>query len=692
MSRIEQIRLGARACVSVIVLTVAAACGGGGGDGTGSVIQPQATIAVTAAAQSVQAGAGGVQLSAATTNSSGQVTWTLSGAGTLSASSGQTVIYIAPMPSQLGNATSATITGTVDGVHSSVTIALSAAPGSNWQTLRYPAGDLSGTRYLGGKFYAYQREALLTSTDGTHWTGVRLPAGAVGVQDITYGPQGYVAVANNSLLFSADGVNWSMATVTASNDANSLDPQYLQLWTVAAGNGVFVATGVQGIATSTDGLNWQSRKATPQNAYSEDIYQITFGAGRFVGVGFGGNYTSVDGVTWSSFAAPSVLYGVAYGNGVFVASNGFTTYTSADGLTWSTGGSVNDTTARLYEGPVSFSGGRFYAYGEKGVDSSTDGVHWTKIYTPPSPDINALLTGVASNATDTVITGWGGVLLHGVNDRNWADAGLGSNSAVNALDCASDVCVAWLANGKLLRSTDSGATWATSNPTGGVPMYTITHGNGLFVAAGSGVVYTSPDGITWTSAGIGSTSTFSASAYGAGKFVIAGSGYALFTSSDGVTWTASGTGMTPPQGYSAPYRLAYGAGRFVVTDVAGNMYTSADASQWTPGPNGSPVRSFAYGPTTGFVGVGGSGIVWHSIDGLTWSTGTTGITATLQDVAYGNSQYVAVGSGGTVLVSEDAVTWTPRAVDNQASLSTVRFTGKSFVAMGGSGAIVVSTH
>jgi len=284
------------------------------------------------------------------------------------------------------------------------------------------------------------------------------------------------------------------------------------------------------------------------------------------------------------------------------------------------------------------------------------------------------------------------VLLHGVNDSNWADAGLPRNSAVSTLDCIADVCVASLANGKLLRSTDSGTTWTTSDPTGGVPMYTITHGNGLFVAAGAGAVYTSPDGINWTSAGIGSTATFSASAYGAGKFVIAGSGYALFTSADGVTWTASGTGMTPPQGYSALYRLAYGAGRFVVTDMAGNMYTSADASQWTPGPNGSPVRSLAYGPTMGFVGVGSSGIVWHSTDGLTWSTGTTAVSATLLDVAYGNSQYVAVGTGGTVLVSEDAVTWTPRALDNQASLSAVRFTGKAFVATGGSGAIVVSTH
>lgn len=696
LSRIERMRFGARACASAIIMAVVAACGGGGGGGgdggTDNAVQPQATIEVTATSRSVQAGAEGVRLSAATTNSNGQVTWTLSGAGTLSASSGQTVVYVPPLPSQLGQATSATITGTVDGVHTSVTIALGVAPGSNWQTVKYPAGDFSGTRYLGGKFYAYQREALLTSTDGIGWAGVRLPAGASGVQDMAYGPQGYVAVANNSLMFSADGVNWSMANVTASNDANTLDPHYLQIWTVAAGNGVFVATGVQGIATSTDGVNWQSRHTTPQYVYSEDIYQITFGAGRFVGVGYGGNYTSVDGVTWSTFTVPSGrLYGVAYGNGMFVAGDGAMTYTSTDGLTWSPGGSISDTTARTFEGPVSFSGGRFFAYGEKGVDSSTDGVHWAQVYTNPSKDINALLTGVASNGSETVITGWTGVLLHGVNDGKWTDAGLGSNSAVNALDCADDVCVAWLANGALLRSTDSGATWAMSNPTGGVPMRTITHGNGLFVAAGTGVVYTSPDGITWTNAGIGSTATFSASGYGAGKFVIAGSGYALFTSSDGINWTAAGAGMTPLPGI-ALYRLAYGAGRFVVMDEGGNMYTSADASQWTRGPNGSPVRSLSYGSTMGFVGVGSSGIVWQSIDGLIWRNGIAGVTATLQDVAYGNSQYVAVGSGGTVLVSEDAVTWTPRAVDNQSNLSTVRFTGKAFVAAGSSGTIVVSTH
>ncbi|SVE19137.1 uncharacterized protein METZ01_LOCUS471991, partial [marine metagenome] len=55
-------------------------------------------------------------------------------------------------------------------------------------------------------------------------------------------------------------------------------------------------------------------------------------------------------------------------------------------------------------------------------------------------------------------------------------------------------------SGKIIRSTDNGATWnnSTSGFSGGY-LYGVTFGNNTFVAVGSGgTILTSPDGITWT--------------------------------------------------------------------------------------------------------------------------------------------------------------------------------------------------
>lgn len=673
---------------SAWMLSLAAACGGGGGTG-GTPQQP--SLEVGASAQTVAAGSPGVQVTATTAHTSGAVAWALTGPGSLSTTTGPQVVYTPPLPSRLGNATTATVTGSVDGLQRVVSITLVAAPGKHWQTVKLPAGDLAGAHYLGGRYFVSQPEALLTSTDGQNWSAVALPDGGPGTLALAFGPLGYVAVGQRRVLHSADGLTWTTASIAASNDATSLDPRFLQLQTVAAGNGTYVATGVQGVATSTDGVNWRSRTGGVDDG-AVGIGQVTFGAGRFIGVGARGNFSSVDGVTWTRVPGPGEVYGVAYGNGLFVASNGVTTSTSVDGLTWAAGGSVSDTTARSYTGPVTFTGGRFHAYGEKGVDASTDGVHWTQLYTNTEPSLDPMLKGVASSGSGTIIVGARAKLLYSAGDTGWKDVGPGRAAQTLALDCMGATCLAWGSDGQLLRSTDAGATWAASRPTDGLAMWTLTHGNGRFVATSSGSVHTSPDGVNWARSGLASPTYFYATAYGDGRFVIAGAGYGLYTSTDGSNWMAATGRPTPPLPGSTWTVLAHGAGRFVVVDDTGNLYTSTDGQQWTAGPKGLPMRALTYGATAGFVGVGDLGAVWRSTDGLTWSAGTAGATRHLGAVAFGHSQYVAAGESGSLFVSEDALTWTPRTLDIQSNLTELAYSGTSFVVSGGSGAIVVSAR
>ena len=172
---------------------------------------------------------------------------------------------------------------------------------------------------------------------------------------------------------SLDGTTWTQGTVSAEPGPNGLDPQYLQTSAVVYGNGMYVASGVQGVVTSTDGIHWLSSTAGVQSG-GVHIYNLSYGNGIFLAAGYPQNYTSVDGVQWGPTNAPGVGLGAAFGNGKFVAADNFSVHTSSDGLTWTTAGSVADTNSSNWTNPrVSFNTGQFYAYGNLGVDVSPDG-------------------------------------------------------------------------------------------------------------------------------------------------------------------------------------------------------------------------------------------------------------------------------------------------------------------------------
>jgi len=73
----------------------------------------------------------------------------------------------------------------------------------------------------------------------------------------------------------------------------------------------------------------------------------------------------------------------------------------------------------------------------------------------------------------------------------------------------------------------------------------ITYGNNAFVAVGqSGIIYTSSDGITWTSRTSGTSEHIWGIASGNGIFVAVGYSGTILTSPDGTTWTSRTSGTT----------------------------------------------------------------------------------------------------------------------------------------------------
>ncbi len=176
------------------------------------------------------------------------------------------------------------------------------------------------------------------------------------------------------IVTSTDGGNtWVRPTIPANG----------QSWTVAYGEGKFIATTASGVfLSSTDGLTWS--EVVPDNQAS--YYDIVYTGTHFIAGGEGGRISvSADGVSWPlSVYMDGNVYGCTYGGGKYVVVGeeieGATTYgrvvTSSDGITWT--GIRLDVNNRLKA--VTYGNGQFVAVGVNGkIYTSPDAVTWTLI-------------------------------------------------------------------------------------------------------------------------------------------------------------------------------------------------------------------------------------------------------------------------------------------------------------------------
>lgn len=173
-----------------------------------------------------------------------------------------------------------------------------------------------------------------TSPDGITWTQRTIPTTTIWT-GLAVSPTGIVAVstghnaASTAALFSADGITWTAKTIPSS-----------RWYSVAYGNGVFVANGFDGAttataATSTDGLTWTLRVTNGagignpcSSAYGNGVFIAVYGSSTSAGV-----ITSTDGITWALRTAPTVRKQgqITYGAGVFVMAEGHSA--STQGMT-----------------------------------------------------------------------------------------------------------------------------------------------------------------------------------------------------------------------------------------------------------------------------------------------------------------------------------------------------------------------
>lgn len=397
-------RLAAPVCAAAIATLVTACGGGGGGDAPRTPPASAATLSITTDATSTVSSGTPIALRAVLTHSTATPTWTLSGPGSLDATTGGDITYTPPDAESLTQAATVTVTATADGLdsHVAISVGVGSMAGQHWQPvqpLTPPwSGPLVAADYVQGKYFALSYDGMLgSSADGHAWTRSALataawpdtPRSYLGLA-MAHSTAGRLvvtgALANGNAgqvfaaLYSDDGATWNVAATPAGMWADSVT------WDGAR----FVALSNWQVYTSTDGSAWTLASSIPAS-FDRYTRSIAHGNGLYVVVGGGGLVaSSADVVTWTvgdALRSPgdatttADLWRVIFVVDRFIAvgMHGVVA-TSIDGIAWNVAGSA--TQAGLHSLAVSTQG-ELVAVGEQGVaETSIDGAHWTLRDTP----------------------------------------------------------------------------------------------------------------------------------------------------------------------------------------------------------------------------------------------------------------------------------------------------------------------
>jgi len=157
----------------------------------------------------------------------------------------------------------------------------------------------------------------------------------------------------------------------------------------------------------------------------------------------------------------------------------------------------------------------------------------------------------------------------------------------------------------------------------------IAYGNGLFVVNGNTGIWTSPDAITWTQR-LTSSQTYSVK-YANSKFFAGGSNGIMFTSTDGISWTSLGQIATANTTTFRNIEYLGSNTWYASSTSSGNSIRSTDNGQtWSSlsAPSGS--FSLAYDGTTLVGNTVGSSTASYYVslnNGTSWTSKSFGTTS-----------------------------------------------------------------
>lgn len=431
------------------------------------------------------------------------------------------------------------------------------------------------------------------------------------------------------------------------------------LWGIAASPSRVVTVGRQGsILISDDGRTWERVESGVQVTLTD----VAFDAGEFLVTGLSNTFLrSTEGRIWSASALPG----------------------------------TNDFLA------VSRQDGRFLVTGRRGIlMTSRDGVTWTKVSTGTQVSLNA----VAQAGTNAVAVGDAGTILvsHDGGDT-WKKASAVTGATLTGVRYLKDAFVIVGSANTLLRSKD-GTVWNVLRSGGSTTLWDAVVRHDEFLAAGSTEIALSSYGMLTRSTNLTSfvdqrlpTGFVHGLADFGGALIAIGSGGLIARSEDADVWsvvrstpsdsvwrlTASPEALwatVDAQGDLANF--GYRVGRL----YASGIFRRGTEDVWKAIPKtNTPALIRCVQSQEKWVGIGDTGRIWVSPDGVTWRTVDSGSKATLLDLVAGDGLFVAVGEAldqGVILTSLDGETWTSRPGIPKGTVTSVAYGDGMYVAVG----------
>ena len=436
--------------------------------------------------------------------------------------------------------------------------------------------------------------------------------------------------------------------------------------------------------------NWQA----PQSG----VYRVvaTNAAGSVTSPGFHQFVTPEGGWHWRNpLPTGNGLTRAAYLNGLFIVGGlRGTLLTSNDGIQWT----IRTVPAANNLFSFHFFNGLYVALGSLGaVFTSPDTIAWTpRNAGTVHRDSGSGLQDMALGDGRLVAVGLSGLTSTSNDGINWTPATAGTTEDLGGVVFAFDRFHAvTLTSGRIYSSAD-GVTWTSLNtPSAGLRR--IAFGTGRLVAAGnSGELQTSTNGTTWTAGTAGTAESLLGVNYVNGQFIAVGTNGVIRSSLDGLTWT----GRNSSGNRSNLQNVVFGQGLYLIPGQSGTtgrtLLSSNDGLIWREtiigaGAVGTSLRAAAAGPNE-LVAVGTSGTILHSSNGQRWNSRTSGTSSQLNDVTFGAGLFIAVGNSGVVLASADALTWSPQAAPANLALNGIIFEKNLWIITGASGRIFTSSN